>query len=177
MTENLKLERVDRDFPYMKELRHLYKHSFPKSERKPFGMILEGAEEGKMELFAMMHETQLAGLAFFIPGEQAVVLDYLAVDPDLRSKGIGAWLLQQAEGLYDKPVVVEIEDTKHGGEEQRRRKDFYLRNGMIDDECQIRLFGVDMELLSSQRKISYEEYESVLKDYFGRELGLFLKRK
>lgn len=158
---------VGRSYEPMDALVSLYNASFPDSERKPFEMILNGIDQGRMEGFAVEQNGRLAGLSFVILGDKLNVLDYLAVDPSLHSKGIGTRILSFLNRRYDKPVVVEIESTADSEEEDAaRRKAFYLRNGFNEDDIQFDLFGVPMELLSSKENPDFETYYDAMEAYF-----------
>lgn len=169
--ENVILEKLNAEDQAFEDLRPLYMKSFPDYERKPFEMIEEGLENGKMEAFrlrsAEKENTKSIGLAFTILGDRVMVLDYLAVDPDQQSSGYGARILESLERQYEKPIVVEIESTFASEEEDRkRRKNFYLRNGFFDDKTRILLFGTEMELMSTDRPVSFDEYFETMSDYF-----------
>lgn len=164
--KNVQFERMGRDYQYLGQMEDLYLHAFPDSERKPFSMILDGEESGKMEAFAVTVNGQPAALAFVILGETMHVLDYLAVDPGMRSMGLGAIILGWLKNRYDRPFIVEIESTKSGDEQAIRRKKFYQRAGMIEGDFEFTLFGVPMEMMSSQGKPDFARYFAVMQAYF-----------
>ena len=152
--------------PEYQDVYDLYYASFPKSERKPMEMITSSCEDGRMDTYSVFDQGKLAGLAFFVNGKDVDILDYLAIHPRMRSAGIGSRLLQWLKTNRERPFIVEIESTLHSDDEvAQRRKDFYLRNGMIDCHQEISLFGVDMELLSSPVPVTYEQYYQVLAGY------------
>ena len=65
-------------------------------------------------------------------------------------------------------MVIEIERTE-GPQAERaenagdriRRKAFYLRNGMTPTGLLVNLFGVEMEVLTCGRELTFEEYHSI----------------
>lgn len=155
--------------PYYQEVQKLYHDSFPDSERKPFQMILEGTENGKMESYVIEDQSlqQLAGLAFVILGDPFNVLDYLAVTPEQRSQGTGARILTFLRKRSSRPFVVEIESTWSGDDEMaNRRKQFYLRNGMQEGDFEFTLFDVPMEMLISEGIPDFDAYYQVMSRYF-----------
>ncbi|GLG84258.1 GNAT family N-acetyltransferase [Acinetobacter calcoaceticus] len=94
-------------------------HSDPKSQ------ILIAEEEDKVCGFLSL---------YFIPqialkGDFAKVC-YLCVDENIRSKGIGHLLLQQAEQLAIKRGCDRME--LHSGEQRTLAHQFYLREGYVD---------------------------------------------
>lgn len=172
------IAKFDRNAKEIQEVQDLYLEAFPQSERKPFEMILNGLETGKMETYSVFYHQEYAGLVFIIKGEQLDVLDYLAIKPKMRSHGIGARILSWLQSHREKPFVVEIESTISSDDPiHKKRKSFYLTNHMQDCHQQIQLFGVDMELLSSLHPITFEQYYATMKSYFEREIDPYILRK
>lgn len=174
----LEVASLSRNDPLYPEIRQLYHDSFPDSERKPFEMIEKGVEQGIMEAWTISADGRLAGLAYVILGEPLNVLDYLAVHPSMRNHGTGAWILAWLDEHYgDKPIIVEIETTRDNEDEiAHRRKNFYLRNHFHDCGCDFNLFGVRMELMSTDHPVTFEEYYQVMNAYFGKEIGHYIHR-
>lgn len=173
--ENLEIRPFTRKSPEIEEVFRLYEDSFPKYERKPFEMVLSGQEEGKMETYSVFVQGQYAALVFVIPGAKVDVLDYLAIAPALRGSGIGSKILNWLTSKRSKPFIVEIESTLSNSDQTReRRKSFYLTNGMHDCHEIIQLFGVEMELLSSRRPVTFDEYFQTMKNYFGKSASFWI---
>lgn len=156
---------------YMKQLKSLYKKSFPAAEKKPFRLMLRKCQEGTMEMFAIVEEDDIfAGLAIFIYYRDMVLLDYFAIEPSLRGMGKGSEALELIKQKFaDKRFFLEIEsiyeDCPDLANRQNRRK-FYLANGMKSQNYLVLLFGTEMELLSAGAEIGYEEYEMMYRDIF-----------
>ena len=91
-----------------------------------------------------------------------MLLDYLAVAKNRRGQGIGSKILQKMREQYQgKGLFLEIEivdDSAENYEERKRRKQFYLANGMKPMNVFVELFGVDMELLGYDCSLTFEEY-------------------
>lgn len=167
------------DSAEMDQVYNLYQSAFPEYERKPFEMVLDGMESGKMKTYSIFYDGRYAGLIFLIPGADVDVLDYLAIHPAMRSHGLGARALAWLKEDLSHPFVVEIESTfaRKAVPDDFRRKDFYLRNGMKDCCLRIELFSVEMELLSSRRPITFNEYYSTMQNYFGDQTDRWLSDK
>lgn len=151
----------------LKCIRKLYKESFPRSEKKPFSMMLKKREEGFFDILAIENEKeQFCGLAIMLLAGDLALLDYLAIAPEYQGGGAGSSTLQELRKRYgDEKIVVEIETTlgeeaekAENAEERLRRKAFYLRNSMVPMDFLVELFGVKMEILTFGRKITFEEY-------------------
>ncbi len=158
----------------------LYMESFPREERKPFSLMIEKCNEGKMELLSIEGENgEFFGLAFFVLGEGVALLDYFAVDPKWRDKGIGSEALWYLERRHPgKVFMVEIEDTKvpardHG--QRLKRKQFYMKGGMKEMPFRVKLFGVEMEIMTFGGSITYEKYHATLEKVFGDSVRLELR--
>ena len=151
----------------LEQIRVLYEASFPKSEKKPFELMVEKQKEGLCEFLAIEDEAGgFCGLAIMILSAGLALLDYFAIEPNCQGSGLGSTALHELRERYgsDK-VVVEIERTT--GPEARaadnardriRRKSFYLRNGMVPTGLLVDLFGVEMEVLTFGRKLAFAEY-------------------
>lgn len=107
---------------------------------QPLALIQEKFEilhsDLKAELLVAEEEDKVCGFLslYFIPqialkGDFAKVC-YLCVDENIRSKGIGHLLLQQAEQLARKRGCDRME--LHSGEQRILAHQFYLREGYID---------------------------------------------
>lgn len=158
----------------IKQVYELYMEAFPKEERKPFELMEQKVKEGKMEILAI-EEDGFAGLAITVLYEDRVLLDYFAIAPDYREKGIGGKALQMLKERYkEKCFFLEIEliDEKAPNNAERiRRKAFYQRNGMKEVGVKVCLFGVEMELLTAQKPLTFESYFEVYDKTFGNKIS------
>lgn len=152
-------------------LYRLYMSSFPSSERKPFGVIVDMHRQGKTDLWCLMAGDRFAGLAATINGGDLVLLDYFAVEKPLRGQGLGSAALGLLQECYaDRGLFVEIETTR--GEspnqpEREKRKRFYLSSGMEDLGTEAKVFGVNMELLGARCRLDFEGYRAFYRDHYG----------
>lgn len=157
----------------LRPLKKLYKTAFPRSERKPFGLILKNRREGKAEILAAVDQSgAFCGLAISFFSEGLVLLAYFAVLPALRGQGIGAALLCALRERYaEQKFFLEIERADREDDPsglKARRKAFYLRNGMSETGLFVRLFGVELEILSDRCAVSFEEYFRVYLEVSGK---------
>ena len=150
----------------------LYEKAFPKSEKKPFWMIRKMHRKGASDVWRFTRNGKFAGLIITINGEKNILLDYLAVDKDQRGTGIGTEILQLMRGHYaGRGVFLEIEsvyeDCDNKGQ-RLRRKHFYEKSGMTSMEVFVWLFGVKMELMGFDCRLSYEEYHAFYRDNYNQ---------
>lgn len=124
--------------------------------------ILKLAESEHIEYRSFWEDDVLCGILFYNFGQTLLYLFYLAVNPALRSKGLGRHLLSWLKEEYpDRAVVANIEPTGFDAdnEEQRvRRLSFYERNGFrrlpwrLDDDSGL------YDIISSGSSFDKEEY-------------------
>lgn len=164
----------------LRPLKRLYKSAFPQYERKPFGLILKNRREGKAEILAALDKNgEFCGLAILHFVDDLMLLAYFAVIPPARGRGIGSELLRLLhERFSDRRFFLEIElpDPKNDPSGiKSRRKGFYLRNGMNETGLFVRLFGVELEILSFQCAVSFGEYFKLYRSVTGKiiEKNLF----
>ena len=141
----------------------LYRSAFPKSERKPFSIIRSNQKKGKGDVWYFEEGGVFAGLTTTVKDENGMVLlDYFAVSEKHRDQGWGSRMLPLILNQYaGKRLFGEIEVEDPNAEnyaERKRRKQFYLRLGLRALGIKVKLFGVDMELMSNGCDVTYEEY-------------------
>ena len=155
----------------LKLIEDLYMRAFPKSERKPFKLMIQKQEEGTMELLSIEEENAFLGLAIFAHDKDIALLDYFAISDDMRGQGIGSRAIKALQKIYaGKRFVLEIETTKKPCDDlemREHRKAFYLRNGLHTMDFDVNLFGVEMEVLSNGKYLNFDEYLDVYKNACG----------
>ena len=152
----------------------LYLDAFPEIERKPIPLIEEKVAEGTSEVFSIMDGDEFVGFAIFVVGEDKVLLDFFAVDPGKRCGGYGSKVFPLFFAQYPgKVFILEIEDPNAADVDKeelairRRRKNFYLRQGMISMPFIIDLFGVEMEVLTNGHQLDFPEYHGLIRGVYG----------
>lgn len=160
ITPDIRLDIVTED--ELAAYEALYRAAFPSSERKPFALLKTRAAEGKAEMLSIRFEGAFAGLAITLLHGRYVLVDYLAVSPDFRNHGIGAGVLGLIRARYPgRLIFLEIEDPKT--ELQERRRNFYIRNGILPTGLAVELFGVALLILSDGgQEVPYEDYAALL---------------
>ena len=160
-----------KDETRLKLIEDLYLRAFPKSERKPFDLMVQKQQEGTMELLSIEEDQQFLGLAIFAHDKDIALLDYFAITDEMRGQGIGSRAIRALQKIYaGKRFVLEIETTKKPCDDlemREHRKGFYLRNGLHTMDFDVNLFGVEMEVLSNAETLNFEEYLDVYKNACG----------
>lgn len=157
----------------MDEIERLYLAAFPPEERKPFSLILEKREEGVMEILAIEGDDgAFCGLAITILYKDLVLLDYFAVSPELRGGGVGGAAFNMLIKRYsDHRLLLEIESTRceTADTDKARRKAFYTRHSMEAMDFLVELFGVEMEILTYNCTVSFDEYHEIFRNIFSEK--------
>ncbi len=164
----------------LRDVRRLYRTAFPRTERKPFSLMLKKQKTGDMEIFRIERDNgAFLGLAITVLYGDIVLLDYFAVSPETRGQGVGSAALSLITAhCGTRRLILEIERTDvpaENPEQRQRRKAFYLRAGMHLEPWHVRLFGVEMELLTKNGSVSYNEYRALYCHVFSARAGDFIR--
>lgn len=75
-----------------KQIKKIYMEAFPKAEQKPFFLLKKSK---KVKIYTAVECDKVLGFAATIQLQNLVMVDYLAVDSQARSNGIGSFLLHE----------------------------------------------------------------------------------
>ncbi|MBR5127838.1 MAG: GNAT family N-acetyltransferase [Roseburia sp.] len=157
-----------------KAVRNLYESAFPDYEKKPFWLIRLKNWQKRAEVWCIEDDGMFVGIAIMMSAPGLVLLDYFAIDETLRGHGYGSKALKLLQEQYaEEHFFLEIEsvyDTCDNVEERKRRKKFYLKNGMTEMRIMVNLFGTNMEVLGHRCKLDYDTYRTVYEYAYGKNL-------
>lgn len=144
----------------LEELRQLYQsrisRDFVPNELRPWGNMRALALRGAYRAFAYREKGAVLAYGIFAHCPGAALLDYLAVDPALRGRGLGTRFFQALQGaarqLGASFFLIEAESlesaqTPAEKEVRRRRIQFYTRCGCRETGLFSFLFGVEYQIL------------------------------
>ena len=158
-------------------------HDFIKDELKNLPVILKAVEDGIYECLGLFDDSEIIGYTFLVKQGMDYLVDYLAVYPKYRCKGIGSEIISllreymSGAGL----IILEVEDPAYTNDRglkelQTRRIGFYERNGCADTGLRVRCFGVPFIILvlenssiKSKEKL-WEIYRSFYSAVFSRDI-------
>jgi len=166
---------------YKKQIKHLYRTAFPKEERAPLFFLFHKAKQKNNSFYAVVNKEELVGLVYTIENEKMVYVFFLAVEEAKRGQGYGSRILSLIKEMYpDCAVTLEIEDTadKNADNYPQRinRLGFYQRNGFKQLQIRVNEAGVVFELLSTEERITREEFLDLMKNFLGTALFRFVYR-
>lgn len=131
------------------------RRDFPPSELKSLSAILGMVRKGKYDVLgAFCGDTLVAYALMYCPRDSRVVLlDYLAVEPQMRRQGVGSALLLQLRDYYRAStdvLMIECERPKAAPDEAEARKriQFYTKAGAMLTSVRIWLFDVEYSILA-----------------------------
>lgn len=108
-----------------KRIYQLYCAAFPWTERKPFSRICRNCRKGKMEMWGIKEDTEFLGFFVCAVYEEIVLIDYFAVMPSKRGRGVGSQALKLLAEIYPEQYIfleIEPENEKASNALQRIQK-------------------------------------------------------
>ena len=140
------------------EIRILYQfqmtRDFPPSELKHLSSILDLCNRGEYDVIEARENGRFIAYALVYKPKNGriLLLDYLAVEPEIRCRGYGHQLLEALKVYYAKAadcLMIECERPKASPdmEEARRRIRFYQRAEAVLTNVRVWLFDVEYSIL------------------------------
>ena len=124
---------------------------FPADEIKPWAIMEKLYLDGCYDMLAAVADGEMVGYAWqFRPGSDVLLIDYLAVLPQYRGRGIGSGMLRALSEYYPQKLILESEYPLEAPDRKmaERRLGFYARAGFELSDVQVRLFGVRFHILA-----------------------------
>ena len=134
---------------------HQMRRDFPESELKPLDSVLRMKRAGVYDVLGA-HDggTMIAYALVYRPRQgRVLLLDYLAVEPSCRGRGVGAALLDALRSYYTgaaEVLLIECERPKAAPDEKqaRGRIRFYERCGARLTSARVWLFEVEYSIMA-----------------------------
>lgn len=155
-----------------KEIKDIYCHDmqrdFPKSEIKPLKTIIELRKYNYYQCYGGFEHDRICAYLFLVwEHKELAMLDYFAVLPEFREKGIGKKILSLVSLEMKQEdfsgILIEIERISMAKNKKEKlirtkRKNFYLQAGCIESGLTSEIFGVGYEilyLLLTEKQVNY----------------------
>lgn len=161
------------------------KRDFPPAELKPLSLLQKMCNDGRYQPYALFQGGELVAYAFYwSAGEAYVLLDYFAVVPQYRNKGMGGRLLREmldrfcvdGQGVFGE-VEMPNTDIAEVDELRQRRLNFYLRTGMRKMGYTTKIFSVPYIVISYGPEISDEELMEINRRIYRSSLSKAMYEK
>lgn len=149
----------------------LYESSFPEDEQVPFDILLEQSNSDISDIYAIFDKDVFIGMLCTVYDEDIVFLWYLAVEKSLQGKGYGSQILLDVANMFtSQRLILNIEEVDMNIIETVKRRQFYVNNGYTESGFKTEEYGVVYEMLSYRGKVTYAEYEHMMRKYSGDEV-------
>ena len=155
----------------------LYRIAFPPEEQIPdelfwYSIHMEGAKVTTYYAEEILGKKFYAGFSFVIETEQFLFLYFLAVNPEIRSKGIGSEIIQNhlMKQYPGKTIVLNVESPDELAEDNHsrlRRIAFYERLGFVQMNCSFTDGCVMFSVLSTSSELDLNAYVEFLRKLCG----------
>lgn len=176
----IRLENGKTNRAVKKEIKKLYLEAFPAEERMPLWILSWKAKKDRADLYGIYEKDKFVGMTYCVYEKDIVFVFYLAVHQDRRGEGYGSQILKKLKEKFPNRRIVlnmeEVAETYKNYPQRRKRKEFYLKNGFREAGFKIEEYGVIYEFMYYGENITVEEYENLLKCYFGRGLFHFYQK-
>ena len=111
--------------------------------------------------------------------QDRALLDYYAIAPEKRNYGYGSRGLEALlKKFKNHKYIFEIEtqdEKAENAEERKRRKAFYLRNGLQETGLFVNVYDTDFEILTPDGELTFWEYVDFLREVMYEEYVQILR--
>ena len=115
------------------DVKKLYLTAFPAVERLPYFPLVLNAHRRLANFYAYYDKDNFVGLVYLLENEEVIYLFFLAINPNIRSRGYGSAILQDIRNLAGKrPIILAMEPldkTAENYHQRVKRVAFYEKNG------------------------------------------------
>ncbi len=159
----------------------LYISSFPPEERPPEEMFFSNALKSDNELYGIYENNQFIGFTDLLFYKDLCYLFFLAVSPEFRNKGYGSQTIKEIFKMYpDKNFILcydEINDKYKDNSLRIRRREFYYRNGFLDNNLKTCEYGVRYDTCyHGSHQVNFEDYQGLFIHCYGPEAKWIVKK-
>lgn len=156
---------------HLEEIKNLYIEAFPKAERKPLDQIIKVCENSLGRIIPILLDDEFVGMFITLDSDcdDTLLIDYFAIKSDYRGLSLGSKSIELLNERENKTIIIEIEPCVEAAcnlVQRQKRKNFYKNLGFRQTDINISWFGVDLELMSLNKKINFEHYMNLLTSIF-----------
>ena len=152
----------------------LYNEAFPKDERIPIWLLKMLARKNKAKFYGIYDNEKFVGLVYNIFYKDIVFVFYLAIDKGTRGQGYGSKVLKSIKQKYRNYRIIlciePVDKNSNNYEQRMKRKKFYLKNEFKDSNYTIKERNIIYEMLYYNENVTLQEFQELMKNYFGKIL-------
>ncbi len=157
----------------------LYLSAFPEDERPPVDIFFYKGNDEAFDIIAF-YEEDFVGFASLIHYKEYTYVFFLAVKDEYRGHGYGTKILSYLKKQYQNRVIIlcfEEVDPKYEDYPNRiRRKQFYLKNGFIDNHLKSCEYGVIYDIFYyGDHQITFDDYINMFISIYGKIVKEIIK--
>lgn len=150
----------------------LYFEAFPPEERAPWFFLANKARSANVDNWGIYADGRFAGLMYVVNHADLSYVFYFAVKKDFRGMGLGTRALKLARKHYAGRrfflAIERLDPAADNYDERVKRRDFYLRGGLLPMGMNVQEGSVVYELFGCGGKVAAEEYSALIADYLGK---------
>lgn len=178
---NMKFVNYKENHDIRGDIEPLYVSAFPPEERPPEEMFFSSALKKDNELYGIYENNQFIGFTDLLFYKDLCYLFFLAVSPEFRNKGYGSQIIKEIFKMYpDKNFILcydEIDEKYRDNSIRIRRRDFYYRNGFLDNNLKTCEYGVRYDTCyHGSHQVSFEDYQGLFIHCYGPEAKWIVKK-
>ena len=162
------------DIKKNKKVTKLYNEAFLKDERIPIWLLKILVRKNKAKFYGIYDNEKFVGLVYNIFYKDIVFVFYLAIDKGTREQGYGTKVLDSIKQKYKNSRIIlciePVDENSDNYEQRVKRKKFYLKNGFEDSNYIIKERNIIYEMLYYNENVALQEFEEMMKNYFGKML-------
>lgn len=157
----------------IKQVEYIYNnyiiYDFPKNERRPLNKIIDLINHDLYIPYAFIFKNEIIGYAFFYGLNNIFICDYFGIVFKYRNKGYGSLFLKECLKLFKNQILYfEVEKPEEPNLEiKNKRIQFYLKNELILNDIEMKLYYVDYVILSN-KKTSINDVKSLYEALYDR---------
>lgn len=162
--------RVDRKLKEYDRIMKMVLSTFPKEDLFPLWYLRLLTHRKGIDFTAYYDGDLFCGFTFTVKTQGMLYLLYLAVNPEIRSKGYGSVILQQLKSENaDMTISLDVEPPDSSAEnsvQRERRLSFYSRNGFYVTHLMLRDNGGSYLVLACGGEFSEKAYRKAIRRLF-----------
>lgn len=164
---------------FEKEIRQLYRQSFPKLERVHFHILKNIVHRKCGKFYPITINHKFLGFFFAVKSEKLTYLFFFALKKEVRNKGYGSQALLKILSKFKEQkicLLTEMIRPREKDEIRIRRKNFYLRHHFKESGYFFKENNVWYEMLCTDDHFIAQDYIKLMKNAFSKlEYRFFFK--